>query len=454
MNVSKNNLLAGFYKSLFSIAVPIILQDLLRTFINMMDTVMVGRLGAVEIAAVGLGNQIFFLLNMFLFGISSGGSIFIAQYWGVKNIKEIRRTVGIMISFSFVVVAVFTFGAMFMPQKLIGFYTNDSAVIKNGASYLRAVSISYPLMAVTFALQMAFKATEHVILPMVTTAVSFVLNIIFNYIFIFGFEPLGIPAMGATGAAVGTVISRITECLITVIYGYYKKYEAAGSISDFFSYDRNFAARILKVAFPVIISEACWGFGITVQNGIFSHAGTDAFAAFSIMNTLSQLTWVVFIGMGNAAAIILGKKIGAGENDSAIAYTKKYSWFFPLCGAAVGLLLYPISLMTPLIFKVGPHIIGITQSLLCLLMFLYPFRAYNMLLIVGILRSGGDTVFGSIIDNGFMWFVSIPLGCAATFIWNLDPWLIMLCLESEQVLKMACGLVRVHSGKWLHNVTQ
>lgn len=451
--MTDKKILTGFYKLLFTIAIPIILQELLRTFVNMMDTIMVGRLGAVAIASVGLGNQIFFLLIMLIFGTSSGCAVFIAQYWGQRNIKEIRKTVGIMLTFSLAVTAVFTLACLTVPEKLIGLYSTDPEVISIGASYLRAVCISYPIMAITSALQMAYKSTEHVVLPMVTTAVSFALNILFNFIFIFGFEAWNIPAMGATGAAYGTVIARIAEFFITVIVGYYKKYEPCGSFNDFFSYSGSFVLKIFKIALPVILSECCWGLGISVQNGIFSHAGTDAFAAFSITNTCSQLTWVFFMGMGSAAAIILGKQIGAGEEEKAIAYTNRYSWFFPLCGAVIGLLLYPISLLTPKVFNVEPHIISITQSLLYLLMFMYPFRAYNMLLIVGILRSGGDTVFGSLIDNGFMWTIAIPLGCAATFFWHLEPWQIFLCLETEQFFKMGFGFVRVRSGKWLHRVT-
>ena len=196
-----------------------------------------------------------------------------------------------------------------------------------------------------------------------------------------------------------------------------------------------------------------WGLGISTQNSIFAHTGTDSFAAFSITNTVSQLTWVIFIGMGNAAAIILGKKIGSGDKTGAGAYTNRYCWFFPLMGLVIGLFLIPLSFMVPYIFNVDSEIVHIVKTMLLAIAFLYPFRAFNMLLIVGICRSGGDTIFASLIDNGWMWCLAIPLGYFASFKLGLAPWQILLCLETEQLLKTICGFFRVRSGKWLHNVT-
>ncbi len=450
---SKNPLLAGFYKTLFSIALPIILQNLLQTFVNMLDTIMVGQLGSVAIASVGLGNQIFFMLCMVVFGISSGCAIFIAQFWGAQNLSGIRKTFGFMLVACFLVAIVFLLGGSLVPQKLLALYTKDEAVISEGSRYLRLAAFCYPMLAVTFSCQMAFRSTEHVVLPTVTTAISFGLNVLFNWIFIFGCEMLGIQAMGVAGAALATVIARAVEMIITVLVGIVLKFEAVGKISELLAFDRAFIKKLALVGLPVLCSETLWGLGITTQNSIFSHAGTDSFSAFSIMNTVSQLTWVFFIGMGSASSVILGKKIGAGEEDSARAFTNRFCWFFPLMGAGIGLFLFPISRILPLVFNVEPSIIAITQSMLYVLMCTYPSRAFNMLIIVGVCRSGGDTIFASIIDNGWMWAIAIPLGLAATFVWQLPPWTILLCLESEQILKSACGAWRVKSGKWLHNVT-
>ena len=451
---NKNSLLTGFYKTLFSIAIPIILQNLLQTFVNMIDTVMVGRLGEIAIASVGLGNQIFFMLIMVSFGVSSGATIFISQFWGAGDIPGIRKTFGIMLSVCFAVSLVFFAGSVLIPEKLLRLYTSDQAVISEGSIYLRIVAFSYPLFAIASSCQMSFRSTEHVVLPVVTTAVSFVTNVLLNAALIFGFEPLGIPRMGVAGAALATVISRLIETVITVSVALARKFEVMGKVRELLSFDRAFIIKLIKIASPVLISESLWGLGITTQNSIFSHAGTDSFAAFSIMNTVNQLTWVFFIGMGNASGIILGKKIGAGEEEGARAFAHRFCWFMPVMGAAIGILLFPLSRLLPFLFNVSPHIISISQSMMLVLMCMYPSRAFNMLIIVGICRSGGDTVFSFLIDNGWMWLLAIPLACAATFWWNCPAWQIMLCFETEQILKTLCGIWRVKSGKWLRNVTR
>jgi putative MATE family efflux protein len=455
----EKTVLKGFYRSLFIIAVPIILQNLMQTFINMLDTIMVGRLGATEIAAVGLGNQVFFMLNMVLFGISSGGSIFIAQFWGKKDFKGIQHTLGITLSASFLVSLVFMTCALIMPDTIIGWYSRDPDVIAKGAAYLRVVGISYPLMAVSFAYQLAFRSTEHVRLPMFSTGLSLILNLVFNWLLIFGFTVSAgpvhfiVPACGVVGAAVATVISRAVELLVTVTYAYAHHFEAAGKIRVMLGFSRSYVARLLRVVFPVLINETLWGLGITIQNSIFAHAGTNAIAAFNITNTISQLTWVFFIGMGNAAAIIIGKRIGAGLEKDARAYANRFAWFMPLMGLLIGLFLYPLSLLLPAIFNVGPYIIEMAQLMLYVLIAFYPFNAFNMLTVVGICRSGGDTVFAAFNDIGWMWIIAIPLGCCAAFIWKEPPWVIFICLETEQFFKTAAGIWRIRSGRWLHNVT-
>ena len=452
--------LPGFYSTLFTIALPIVLQNFLQTFVNMLDTVMVGRLGAAEIVAVGLGNQIFFILNMMLFGISSGGAIFVAQYWGKKDIAGIRRTLGITLALSFVLSLVFTAAALFFPRELIALYSSDERVIALGGAYLRRIALSYPLLSLSFAFQLAFRATEHVILPTVSTAVSFFINAVFNYLLIFGASVsvfgsvLTVPAMGVKGAAIATLVSRFVELAITVGWAYRKKYEACGGFSELFSFNGDFLARFIKIALPVIINETLWSLGITTENSIFSHASTDAIAAFNITGTISQLTWVFFIGVGNGAGIIIGKKIGEGAEAEARLYANRFAWFMPVMGVVIGSLLFPLSFALPALFNVGPYIIRQARLMLRILMCVYPANAFNMFFIVGMCRSGGDTVYAAVNDSVWMWFVAIPSACIAAFVLHADPCIIYACLQIDQILKACAGFVRVRNGKWLHNVTR
>lgn len=440
------------FKSLFVIALPIILQNLMQSTVNMLDTLMVGQLGSVEIAAVGLGNQIYMLLNMVLFGISSGGAIFIAQFWGKKENSGIWKMEGVMFSFSIVIALIFTFASVFFPKFLIGLYSKDFHVIEIGARYLRIVAFSFPFFAMSFAFSMALRSTEHVKLPMVATMISLVLNAILNYLLIFGIGFF--PSLGIVGAAIATCISRIVECFILFIVAYSKKYEVASSVKNLFSFTFFEVRKFIKIAFPVIINEAIWGLGTSMHSLIMGRTSTEAISAFNITGTISQITWVFFIGVGNAAGIIIGKKIGEGNESEARKYANTLSWFMPVMAIFIGLLLIPISKFLPFMFNVEANILVQAKMMLMILMCCYPLNAFNMCWVVGICRAGGDTVFAAIIDVCFMWIIAIPLAACVAYFTNVQPYIIYICLLSEQIFKAIVGFYRIKSGKWLHNVVE
>ena len=413
---------------------------------------MVGQLGSVEIAAVGLGNQIYMLLNMVLFGISSGGAIFIAQFWGKKENSGIWKMEGVMFSFSIVIALIFTFASVFFPKFLIGLYSKDFHVIEIGARYLRIVAFSFPFFAMSFAFSMALRSTEHVKLPMVATMISLVLNAILNYLLIFGIGFF--PSLGIVGAAIATCISRIVECFILFIVAYSKKYEVASSVKNLFSFTFFEVRKFIKIAFPVIINEAIWGLGTSMHSLIMGRTSTEAISAFNITGTISQITWVFFIGVGNAAGIIIGKKIGEGNETEARKYANTLSWFMPVMAIFIGLLLIPISKFLPFMFNVEANILVQAKMMLMILMCCYPLNAFNMCWVVGICRAGGDTVFAAIIDVCFMWIIAIPLAACVAYFTNVQPYIIYICLLSEQIFKAIVGFYRIKSGKWLHNVVQ
>lgn len=441
-----------FSRTLLTIALPIILQNLMQSLVNMLDTIMVGQLGSVAIAAVGLGNQIFFLLNMVLFGISSGAAIFVAQYWGKRDITGVRRTLGLALTLAAVVATLFMLAAMTAPYFLIGLYSNDPLVIQEGGKYLKLVAISYPITAISFVYAQAFRSTEHVRLSMVATLISLTANAILNYLLIFGMGFF--PAMGVQGAAVATVVSRTIELIILMGIGYKKKHEAAANLREILSFDTGFAGRYMRVALPVIFNETFWGLGITLQNSIFSHAGTDAISAFNICSTISQLTWIFFIGTGSAAAIIIGKEIGAGQREAAIKSANTFSWFMPALAAVVSIALIPLSMLLPIFFDVEEEILRQARMMLMVLMVSYPFKSFNMCIIVGVCRSGGDTIFAAIMDVLTLWVVALPIGYITALVLGLEPWMAYAFILAEEPIKTIMGFIRLRSQKWLHDVTK
>jgi putative MATE family efflux protein len=438
-----------FFYRLFAIALPVMLQNLVNSLVNMVDTVMVGRLGTEAIAACGLGNQIFFLFNMLLFGVCSGAGAFTAQFWGKKDLPGIRKNTGFCLVITLGAALVFTLGSFFIPEKLIALYSRDPRVIELGAQYLHALTPVFFPFAVNFVFIMTLRSIERVRLAMASTIIALSVNVLLNYLLIFGIGPF--PALGVTGAALATALSRIIETVILVSVSYLKRYALAGTFGELTKFDPAFIKAFVKIVSPVVVNEALWSLGITVENGIFARSHTDAIAALNITTTISNLTWVFFMGFGGAVSVLVGKKIGEGREDTARNYASQAVMAAPLAALGAALILIPLSRILPLVFNVNGQVLKNTQLMFIILSLSYPFRAFNLTMIVGVCRAGGDTLFCAFYDILPIWLIAIPSAWTAA---NMASpiWGIYLCLCLEDCFKMILGLWRLKSGRWLHHV--
>ena len=400
---------------------------------------------------MGLGNQVFFLYNLALFGLCSGASIFTAQFWGKRDIPGIRKNTGFSLLLALGGACLFSMAGFFVPEAIIGFYSHDPAVIAVGVEYLRALAPSFIPFGISMVFMHSLRSVEKLKLPMTATFIALSLNAVLNYCFIFGPGPF--PAWGVRGAAFATVISRITEMLILAGASYVKKYFPAGSPAELLAFDSVYVRRFIRIVLPVLINEIIWSLGVSLQSLIFARTGTGAIAAFNISNTVNQLTWVIFIGLGNGVAVLIGKKIGEGNEQKARDYALRIVCFSPMVAVAAAGILLGLSVFLPLVFNVDEQVISLARQMFILLGLMYPFRSFNMSMVVGICRAGGDTVFCVIYDVVFLWAFALPLAVLAAFVFHAPVWVLFLCLSSEEYLKVFLGIRRLRSGKWLRNVT-
>ena len=450
MNRVKNAFEPSFLKTIFRTAFPIAMQFFLASAVNLIDVVMIGSLGDSAVAASGGANQIFFLLNLMLFGINSGASVFLSQFWGTRDLKNVRRTMGMMYLLGSVAVTLFTLGALLAPRFLVGFYVHEEPALSMGASYLRIVGISYPVTALSMILSMVCRCTGDVSIPTRASLLSIGINVVGNSLLIFGL--CGFPALGLDGAAIATAIARTAECLFLVIIIYQKKLPGAAKVKELFAFDKSFVSKYIKTAWPVLLNEILWSTGISLYSVAYGLLGTEALAAVQISNTAIQLLFVFTRGLSNACGIFVGRTVGAGDREQALDYGYRFAILLPVVGFCTGLILIAIHPLLLSLYQVSAETLAMAKALLILQALMGTVKADSMALVVGIFRAGGDTLFACLLDTGTVWLVGVPL--AFLGVWLGAPlWGVALLVACDDIAKVSIGFIHLFREKWVKNVT-
>jgi putative MATE family efflux protein len=441
-----------YYPQLYKIAIPIALQSFIMSSLNMVGVVMIGQLGAVPVAAVGLANQIFFLLTLMLFGIYTGSAMFTAQLWGIKDVANIRKVLGLALTMGIGTGTLFLIIAEVFPAGVLSIYSQDPDVIAMGSLYLRILGLSFIPYAISFCYAIVLRSTGDVQTPLIVTLTALSLNTLLSYALIFG--KLGLPPMGVAGAGIAVVVSRIVELVLILLLTYRKDSPSAAKLRELFSYDLDFARRVLKPVLPVVINEMLWSLGITAYSVVYARISTDSIAAMNIVASIDQMALVLFNGIGNACAILVGNRIGAGEEDQAFRYAARTEALGMLGGLAIGALVLVSSDMILSLYKVPPQVIEYAHNALVILGVLLWLRASNMIMFIGIFRSGGDTRFALILDGLIIWVVGVPLAFLGAFVFHLPVYWVYLLVMSEEITKWSLGAYRFFSRKWIHNLAK
>lgn len=441
-----------FFKAMIAIALPITLQNLIASSVNMLDTLMITSLGQESLAAVGLANQVFFFYAVTIFGVATGSSIFIAQFWGKKDTMNIRRILGLSLTIVSALGVIFTLAALFVPEHIMKIFSNDIKVIKLGVDYLRIVSFSYIITGISFAYSVASRSIGQAKMPMIVSIVSFVTNAVFNYLLIFG--KLGLPQLGIKGAAYGTLIARIVEIALILYFIYSNnKNPLAGSIKDMTDWTGDFVKKYFKTAYPVILNEALWSLGTVLYSIAYAKIGTEAAAAVQILNTVQNIFMVMTRGLANACTVMVGNKIGAEEEEVAIEYANSFMIISIALGIVLGIMLFLTSDAILTFFKnLTPELYATSKKLLIVLAIFFFVKAFNGTMIVGVLRGGGDTRFSMLLEMAAVWIVGVPLAFLGALVFKLPVYYVTALVYVEEVVKAVVGIPRIISKKWVTNV--
>ncbi len=437
---------------LLRVAGPIALQNLLMSSINLINVLMIGQLGEASVAGIGLSGQVFFLLNLVLFGIMSGSAMFTAQLWGKRDVPNIRRMLGLALALGLFGALIFGALAVFIPEIALRFYTEDAEVIRIGAEYLSIFGWSYPFFAITFAYVVNLRSTGNVRLPLFVSIGALGFGTLLSYGLIFG--AFGLPELGVNGAGWANLVARVLECVVLLFFIYRDPTSpAAASFRELFSFDFTFIMRVMKPVLPVIANEVLWSFGITTYNAIYARVGTDAYAAINIVGSIDQMAFVLFIGIGNATSILVGNLIGRGDPDKAYAFARR-SLVIQILGAMlIGVVVYFSADLVFGLYKVSAEVIANARNVLLVMASAVWLRAGNMVIIVGILRAGGDTKFSLILDGIVIWAVGVPLAAIGAFVLHFPIHLVYALSLTEELTKFLFGVWRFRSRKWINDLT-
>ena len=450
-----------FYKTLITLCIPIIIQNLLSNLINMVDTIMVGGLGEISVASIGIANQYFFLYNMALSGIIGGASLFIAQFYGKNDKLNIRKITGLSVISALMIGITFMIVALFSPKFIIYFFSKDLDVIKVATNYFSIIGFCYLIIAISNVFSMGSRSIRNPKLGMICSTISLFINIILNYVFIFG--KLGMPALGASGAAIATVIARIIELILLVSYIYFIKddYELRFTFKDIKLINKDLLKAYISKTTPTFLNDTLWAFGTVLYAVAYSKAGTSAIAASQIASSTGNFFIVTAVCVAIGSSIMIGNELGADNMEyvneyrikKAIHYSKKFAILVTLVGAIFGLLLI-ISIPGLIkLFSVSDQLMPDIKKIFVIMGILMALKTFNTFIIIGVLRSGGDTKYALFLEMGCMWIVSLPLTFFAAYK-GLPIYILVGLTYTEEVVKFIFGVPRAISKKWAQNLVK
>ena len=450
----------AFYKMVLTVVIPIIIQNGITNFVGMLDNIMVGRVGTEQMSGVAITNQLLFVFNICVFGAVSGAGIFTAQFFGCKNNKGIRDTFRFKILSCVAICALGLLIFGLWGENLVQLYLHGEnvegsleATLGYAIDYLRIMMLGLIPFAVVQVYAGTLRECGETMLPMKAGVFAVLVNLVFNYILIYG--KFGAPALGVEGAAIATVISRFAELLVVMVWTHKHTERFSFMVGAYRSMKipGNLALNIFKTGMPLLLNEALWSAGMAMMMQCYSVRGIDVVAGMNISTTISNLFNVVFISMGNAVAIIIGQLLGAGKMEEAKDSDRKLIFFSVISCVAIGIMLAAVSPFFPLLYNTTDEVRSLATSFICVAAACMPLYACTNSTYFT-LRSGGKTIITFFFDSGFVWGISIPVAYVLSRYTGMPiVWLYLVC-QSLELIKSVIGLALVKKGVWIENIVK
>lgn len=445
-----------FYKRVLALATPIALQSMISIGVNMLDTIMLGKLGETQLSASSLANSFISIYHIFCMGIGMGASVLISRYWGMKSESpevadlSLKKTIAIMLKITVGLATLFALATLIAPKTIMSMYTTEADIIESGVIYLRYSIITFFFLGLSLTNTIALRSVGQVKLPLFVSIGAFFVNLFFNYGLIFG--KFGMPEMGIAGAALGTLISRIYETAIILGYLSFVDKKIGFRIKHITIKTKDLLGEYFKICIPVLISDGILAIGNNVVSIVVGHLGRTFVSANAITSVTQQMSTVVIQGVSQAGAIVTGQTLGEGDKEK----TMRQGYAFLGLGAVLGLLAAAVVLtISPFIIKsynVSAETANTAKQLMNAISIILMFQAINSIMTKGVLRGGGDTKMLMVADNIFLWILSIPMGIIAGFWLHSSAFAIYFCLKFDQVAKTFWCVIRLESGKWIKKI--
>ena len=447
----------AFYATVFSLAAPIVLQNMITTTLGLCDTFMVGLLGEEAMSAVTLANVPIFIIQLLVFGIQSGSAVLISQFWGKGDLASINRVMGVGCYVAGGISTLVALILFFFPNGVMGLVTNNAALIPTAAGYAQVVGFSYIFNSFTCVYVGAHRSMENPRLGLYIFTISMLANTFLNWVLIFGM--LGAPRLGVQGAAWATLLSRVLEFVIMAVYAVRnRRFRLQPRL--LLCPGSGMIRRFARYATPVMMNETLWSLGTSIYTTIMGHmeGSTEIVAAYTVASAIERLFTVVMFGLAGTASILVGKEIGLGRKDSAYEVGAALNVMSLLAGLVVGgsMLLLTRVLFEPVIypmFQLSDTARRTATMMLTVISCVLPIRFFECTNIVGVLRGGGDVRAATLIDLVPLWCISIPLAALAGLVFQLGILWVYLAISTENIIKTIVGFFHFHSRAWIHDVT-